>query len=81
MEKNEAVRDTTPALTAEQKLVRLRNAWQTKLYAESNIARLQRYPRLTAPMKTDLRGYQQQLRESNSTLNEFLNPPPSLEQA
>lgn len=61
-----------PPPTAAALLAEARRAWQLKLWAESELARLRRYSHLSKPMRRDQSRHYSSLREAESTLSRIL---------
>lgn len=59
----------TQSSSAETLLAQAAAAWTSKQVAESQLARLKRYQRLTPPMREDRGRYEQQLADATDTLN------------
>ncbi|HEY4530896.1 MAG TPA: hypothetical protein VIG97_11340 [Luteimonas sp.] len=58
--------------TPEQQLGAARQAWRNKISAESQLARLRRYARLTPGMKHDQMQHSRVLSEAEATLRRVL---------
>ncbi len=58
--------------TPEQQLEAARKAWRERRYAESQLARLRKYARLTSAMKHDQQQHSMVLQQADATLARVL---------